>query len=153
MLDDSGKRVEFETGAVREDPTGKGRCDLFPLKSLGYLLGSDFLVHMGFAWEDRKPEYFERAFYDLVAESDKDVYELMLEVGVHFEEGAAKYSPNNWRKGIPAYRFVDSAVRHYFKWCAGWEDEPHLRAAFWNVICGYWTVTELGYGDDDEVGG
>ena len=30
MLKDSGDRREFETGAVRDMETGKGRCDLLP---------------------------------------------------------------------------------------------------------------------------
>ena len=31
MIQDSGTRREFETGAVRDIQEGKGRCDLLPL--------------------------------------------------------------------------------------------------------------------------
>ena len=31
MIKDSGKRRQFETGAVRDIAEGKGRCDLMPL--------------------------------------------------------------------------------------------------------------------------
>lgn len=30
MIKDSGARHEFDTGAVRDMPEGKGRCDLLP---------------------------------------------------------------------------------------------------------------------------
>jgi hypothetical protein len=52
-----------------------------------------------------------------------------------FEGGALKYSPNNWRKGIPLARFVDSGMRHLAKWMMGWKDEPHLEMAVWNFMC------------------
>ena len=31
MIKDSGNRREYETGAVRDNAEGKGRCDLMPL--------------------------------------------------------------------------------------------------------------------------
>ena len=34
MLVDNGTRVEHETGAVRENKQGKGRCDLLPACAL-----------------------------------------------------------------------------------------------------------------------
>ena len=59
---------------------------------------------------------------------EKELSDMMLEVSIHFEEGAKKYGDNNWRKGIPAYCYIDSAVRHYLKWIRGDNDEPHDRA-------------------------
>lgn len=53
----------------------------------------------------------------------------------HFEAGALKYGDNNWRKGQPASRFMDSAIRHAFKHLAGETDEDHLIAAAWNLLC------------------
>lgn len=53
----------------------------------------------------------------------------------HFEAGALKYGDNNWTKGQPASRFLDSALRHAFKHLAGERDEDHLIAAVWNLIC------------------
>jgi len=52
----------------------------------------------------------------------------------HFEEGAKKYGDNNWLKGQPLSRYLDSALRHLFKVLAGQEDEPHDRAAAWNLM-------------------
>ena len=33
-------------------------------------------------------------------------------IAQHYENGAKKYSPNNWRLGLPLYRYRDSAARH-----------------------------------------
>jgi hypothetical protein len=53
----------------------------------------------------------------------------------HFEAGAKKYGDNNWTRGQPHSRFMDSAARHLFKHLAGESDEDHLIAAAWNLIC------------------
>jgi hypothetical protein len=65
---------------------------------------------------------------------------MFLEVAKHFEEGAKKYGDNNWRKGIPVYCYIDSALRHYLKWLRGDDDEPHDRAFVWNILCCVWEV-------------
>lgn len=62
----------------------------------------------------------------------------MLEVAKHYEDGARKYSENNWRKGIDPKIYFDSASRHLMKYMAGWTDEPHDRAFLWNCLCGAW---------------
>jgi len=53
----------------------------------------------------------------------------------HFENGGAKYGYDNWQKGIPLTRMLDSAIRHAFKALSGLEDEDHLSAAAWNILC------------------
>lgn len=52
----------------------------------------------------------------------------------HFENGAKKYGDENWRKGIPLRRYVDSAIRHLFKYLEGQRDEDHAIAAAWNIL-------------------
>lgn len=64
----------------------------------------------------------------------------MLDVAKHFEDGARKYSDNNWRKGIPVWCYFDSASRHLMKTILAWNDEPHDRAVLWNLMCGAWTA-------------
>jgi hypothetical protein len=91
-MKDSGKRSKFDTGAVRDAETGKGRFDLLPMEAI---------------WELSKV----------------------------FQAGAEKYEENNWRKGIPLGRFVDSGVRHLTKYLSGWTDEPHLAMCVWNFLC------------------
>ena len=52
-----------------------------------------------------------------------------------YEAGAKKYDDNNWRKGIPLNRFLDSAFRHLYKFMDGQRDEDHAIAAAWNILC------------------
>lgn len=72
--------------------------------------------------------------------SDQNISDMLLDVSVHFEDGAVKYGENNWQKGIPVHCYIDSAVRHYLKYTRGDEDEPHERAFVWNLLCCIWTV-------------
>lgn len=51
----------------------------------------------------------------------------------HLELGALKYGDRNWEKGQPLCRYIDSALRHIFKYLAGERDEDHLAAARWNL--------------------
>lgn len=51
----------------------------------------------------------------------------------HCEDGAKKYGERNIDKGAPQSCLIDSAMRHLAKYLMGWDDEPHLRAALWNI--------------------
>jgi len=62
-------------------------------------------------------------------------YYSLLKISQHFEDGANKYQEDNWRKGQPLSRYFDSAQRHLAKFAMGFEDEPHLTAAIWNLLC------------------
>jgi len=53
----------------------------------------------------------------------------------HFENGAKKYGESNWAKGIPLRRYLDSMLRHSFKFMGGANDEDHLAAIIWNACC------------------
>jgi hypothetical protein len=78
--------------------------------------------------------------YDcLVASEDKSYAEVLIDISKHFEEGCKKYGENNWRKGIPVKSFLNSALRHLVQHLAGATDEPHMRAACWNLLCLIWT--------------
>lgn len=52
----------------------------------------------------------------------------------HYENGAVKYGDNNWTKGIPLARFLDSALRHLIKYSAGDRSEDHIMACAWNCF-------------------
>lgn len=65
-------------------------------------------------------------------------FALMRLAGV-YQRGAAKYDDNNWVKGMPYGRVLDSALRHLFKWkfrkVLGLPmDEDHLGQAAWNIF-------------------
>lgn len=49
-------------------------------------------------------------------------------------EGAAKYGPYNWEKGMPANDLINHALRHIYLFLSGNRDEDHLGHAAWNVI-------------------
>lgn len=59
---------------------------------------------------------------------------VLLALARHLEDGSAKYGDRNWEKGQPISRYFDSALRHMCKYWAGYVDEPHLHAAFWNIM-------------------
>ena len=52
-----------------------------------------------------------------------------------FEDGAVHYGKNNWQKGIPLSRYVDSLYRHLWQWMEDEQDEDHGGAIIWNVMC------------------
>lgn len=58
----------------------------------------------------------------------------ILRLSKHYEAGATKYGRWNYTKGIPVSSFLDSALRHLFKYLDGWDDEDHLAAAAFNVL-------------------
>jgi hypothetical protein len=48
-----------------------------------------------------------------------------------YERGAAKYGPDNWTKGAPFSRTMQSAIRHLFQYMMGDRSEDHLAACRW----------------------
>jgi hypothetical protein len=146
MIKDSGERRSFDTGAVRDIQTGKGRPSLMPIRVVGKMLCDDFdreniMTAIGHFIEERDTRYLYHAL-DFFSETayDASVPTMLLEVSKHFEEGAAKYGDNNWQKGIPVSCYLDSAIRHYLKYRRGDTDEPHDRAFVWNLMCCIWEV-------------
>lgn len=144
---DSGNRREFETGAVRDIQEGKGRCDLLPLDVVaGCFFHNDNYSKSGSILKDiykfttsGNVNLLYRAIETFSAEHFGCFSSTLLEVSIHFEEGAKKYGENNWQKGIPTHCYIDSAVRHYLKFKRGDTDERHDRAFLWNLICCIWT--------------
>lgn len=146
---DSGSRTEFATGAVRDIQEGKGRCDLLPLDVVATVLGGGDEEYADSVLNDialfRATGDTELLYLALgvMARAYDHIESMILEVAIHFEEGAKKYGENNWQKGIPVQRYIDSAVRHYLKWLRGDKDEPHDRAFVWNIMCAIWTCNHM----------
>lgn len=165
-ITDSGERTQFETGAVRDTHEGKGRCDLLPLNPIVHMVSkmgvedSDewkvvtllldycndgmvaclsnaigLLAKLTVKWED--PSY-------LCDIEDRVFADSLLTLSTRFESGARKYEERNWEKGIPVKSYIDSAIRHMLKHISGWEDEPHLLACYWNVMCCFETLVTNG---------
>jgi len=149
MIQDSGERREFETGAVRDIQEGKGRCDLLPLDVVSEVINSDFRIAIqgqflqqiaSFVAEgfEINLRYAMQKFIELAFDEGKET--AMLEAAIHYEDGLNKYGMDNWKKGINVRSYIDSAVRHYLKWRRGDEDERHDRAVLWNLMCCIWTI-------------
>ena len=145
MIKDSGDRRTFDTGAVRDIQEGKGRPSLMPLRVVAKLLEvrtGDYIVKCIAAFteqQDTKPLYAALLSFAHLAYRGQ-IETMILETAIHFEEGAKKYGENNWQKGLPTTCYMDSALRHYFKWRRGDKDEDHARAFVWNLIACIWEV-------------
>jgi hypothetical protein len=61
-------------------------------------------------------------------------------IAIHYQKGCEKYGDRNWENGIPVHSFLDSAIRHASQVIDGRNDENHLVAAIWNLICAYQTI-------------
>lgn len=158
MIQDSGDRRQFESGAVRDMAEGKGRCDLMPLfdvanvfRFVGEESAYEILYKLSSLLRDdlsqkEKYEYCMMILSDFV-DFQRELHEtsgsfpnLFLEVAIHYEEGAKKYGEHNWEKGLPLWCYVDSAARHFLKYLDNWDDERHDRAFVWNILGYMYTI-------------
>jgi hypothetical protein len=155
-LKDSGTRDVFSTGAVRDADTSKGRMDLVPMDIVGEIIkradgtcsveqsrGEVFAqiatdIERLIRYPNLDPAYDAIIAFGCYA--FENLSEMILELSVHFKDGAVKYAERNWEKLIPLHRFLDSSGRHMVKWYRGDTDEGHSRAAIWNLVCYIWTV-------------
>ena len=141
MIIDNGGRTEFDSGAVRDIKTANGRCDLLPLDIVSALLHNDAVIwYIEMFKCTGSGQYLLSAVQQFIKECEMSEQTAMLDLSIHFKEGAEKYGEYNWQKGIPLHSYVDSAMRHYLKHKRGDDDEPHDRAFIWNCICGAWTA-------------
>ena len=156
-LVDSGVRKDFGTGAVREIVDGKGREDLLPLDIIARFTKDDILLKLDtFRNEKRDLNLLWEAYELFAIRRYGDDYPngvdylatSFLEVSKQYEDGARKYADDNWRKGISTHCYLDSAIRHYFKWLRGDKDEPHDRAFMWNILSLIWTLVHVPSVDD-----
>ena len=166
MIQDSGNRRQFDTGAVRDIQSNKGRCDLMPLKQIAmYISFESFYEDIGKSLTIDPVSYILTNIDNFLHTGDLDsiyksisvfrvklwnisVYDLILEVAIHYEEGANKYGEHNWEKGIPAHCYIDSGVRHLLKFARGDCDEHHDRAFVWNMFGLVWTMQNMPELDD-----
>lgn len=141
-IKDSGERRVFDTGSVRDMSAGKGRFDLMPLGEI-YLLSDEFGGIFHYIDQFQKTgEYtpLRNAAEAVVHDLFITPYHAFIELSKHFENGLKKYGQDNWKHGIPASSYCDSALRHYCKHKAGYTDEPHAVACLWNLVCCMWTI-------------
>jgi hypothetical protein len=61
--------------------------------------------------------------------------DALRSVAKRFEDGSTKYGRDNWRKGIPLSRYVDSLYRHLWQFMEDDQAEDHGGAVIWNAMC------------------
>lgn len=140
QIKDSGERRVFETGAVRDCAEGKGRCDLLPLKTVAQWMDDPVIDEIAVFVETHDVFFLWEALNQIIHKHFSCKADLVLEMAIHMEEGLKKYPERNWENGISIHSFVDSGVRHYLKVLRGDDDENHLRACVWNLMCCIWTM-------------
>lgn len=141
-IKDSGNRRKFESGAVRDIQEGKGRCDLMPLDVIAKILGDSIIALINDFTQSDDVLLLYQVIHHFMDQVYPNKATALLELSIHFEEGAKKYGDNNWQKGIPISCYIDSAVRHYLKYCRGDNDERHDRAFMWNIVCCIWETSK-----------
>ena len=70
-------------------------------------------------------------------------HSALLRVSRQMEGALKDHEERNWERGIPMHSFLDSAMRHLFKYMDGWVDEDHLAAAATNVLMALWTEDHM----------
>lgn len=71
----------------------------------------------------------------------------------HYEHGGIKYGEDNWTKGMPLKRYLDSLIRHAYKLLAGMDDEDHASAIAWNAFAFMYTEDQIEKGNlPEELG-
>lgn len=98
------------------------------MKNIGYSDVKDSGKRESFTTGSRRDTREGKGRFDLFSPL------AMFRLARHYENGAVKYGDRNWEKGQPQSRFMDSAIRHLFKYLGGARDEDHLSAAAWNVM-------------------
>ena len=66
-------------------------------------------------------------------------WDMLYALAQHFQKGAEIYGEHNCEKGIPAWSFLDSGLRHLSQYLNGEKDEPHWISAIWNFWMLLWT--------------
>lgn len=143
----------YGDGAIRQDKSGKGRPDLIPPECLMRVF-DEFTLKIGTVVS--KPREIINNVYtgnyitpliDLamlkynegIMETEEQMIHifgsLIKELSIHYEKGAEKYGIDNWKKGLPAESFKQSALRHFNSYYLMHEkDENHFIAFVWNVF-------------------
>ncbi|MDD4292245.1 MAG: DUF5664 domain-containing protein [Clostridia bacterium] len=152
---DNKNHQAFETGSIRDSAEGKGTPYLIAGEVLSEIIVlEDEILHNinklllgynkalendGDKFRRKGVENIEAAFRltleYLIKEENGSYFEAMRRFSQHYENGAKKYSPNNWRKGQPISRYYDSAYRHLCRMVDGDKKEDHTSALLWNLAC------------------
>ena len=154
----NNKVTAFSSGAVRDVQEDKGRCDLMPLNVVSEFSKrfpsispkctvSDIFNNMHNYIYQGDTRHLADAICEFVYvshtwdsyEDTAKLYNMLLDVSMHYKHGLEKYGERNWEKGIPLHSFIDSGTRHLIKYLGGYTDERHDLAFIWNLMCCIYT--------------
>ena len=127
------QHMMHDAGCIDEEEATEAELD----RAILIILGEEEKVVPVIKDSGERREFSTGAKRDMAAGKGRmDVlpWAAIMEVSKHCENGALKYGEHNVDKGIPTHSFCDSAARHLAKYLDGWEDEPHLLAAAWNLL-------------------
>ena len=162
----TGTPKTYGDGATRNSKEGKGRFDLIPpepfhliLDRLTYLrvcclkvcVNPVMIWKMAFNDENyvdtiisllsffgEKTKFDET--YVSIDQAYDNIWNMLFKLAVHFQKGAEIFGEHNCEKGIPAWSFRDSGLRHMNQFFNNETDEPHLVSAVWNFWMLLWTI-------------
>lgn len=84
--------------------------------------------------------------------------EVLFALSKLYTDGAEKYDPRNWEKGMRYMRMADALQRHFWKWMMGFdfdEETPnahHLIAVIFSAISLYvYQIREIGTDDRPDL--
>lgn len=155
---ESGESRQFDTGAKRDSAKGKGRPLLIsPLAKIDLLendLSNELCNFTQMEWSiykyivERKREYLRHAvrfaYTEINSDEDRNADIVLAKL---MEAGAEKKGERNWEKGMPVDVYLESALRHLWKWQDGQEDEDHAAAFLFNIMGAIHTLIELERGN------
>ena len=160
----TGTPQTYGDGATRNTKEGKGRFDLIPHEVFEPLFTratelkdwidcSPASIIADIADEHIIEAIIKLTFYGYSSDEHPCIpyafpadgwynccWDMLKDLAVHFQKGAEIYGERNCQKGIPAWSFKDSAMRHTTQYLNEEDDEPHLISAIWNLWMLQWTI-------------
>lgn len=144
------QRIEFESGTFR-DSKGKGRFDLVHSEIINMIIkfeqDESELHDVWNAWRQMERHDDANDIITLVMTiahlNGLSKYEILDRYAKRLESSTVKYKEQSWERGLPLWSFESSAKRHFTKHELGWDDEKHIDACIWNLLCMWYTATSI----------
>jgi hypothetical protein len=93
--------------------------------------------------ETKDKSFLQVAIIDFCRAENMKLIDVILDVSIHYRDGARKYEENNWKNGLPLKSYLASAARHLLRHIAGEKDEAHNRGFVWNMLGALWTIDNM----------
>ena len=169
-IKDSGKRYTNEHGGMRDTDEGKPKFKYIDASFLDKVTEADALYYENMVYEIsyekvldaisfKDPDHNKYCRYEIImiatsillvcvedeSWSQQSLYEGLSKFALFMEEGAKKYSFENWKLlNTPEdiERFKESCYRHYIQWRLEEDDENHQMATVFNLMALFYHLKE-----------